>query len=193
VSRAATSYVIGYHGCERDVGIAAVSRQQPLIAQDKSFHWLGAGVYFWENDQDRALEWAQEKASRDELKDPFVIGAILDLGNCLDLQVRENAILLRSAYDDLLALTELAGKKMPKNKAARKDQRGDKVLRFLDCAVINHLHTMNKDKFDSVRGLFVEGDSIYPDGGLFHKTHVEIAIRRASCIIGIFLPPPRAK
>ena len=188
MSRASTSYVIGYHGCERAVGLAAVNGDTPLIAQDRAYHWLGAGIYFWENDPHRALEWAQEKASRNELKDPFVIGAILDLGNCLDLQVRENTPILRSAYDDLVALTERGGKPLPKNRKAPRDRRNDKVMRFLDCAVINHLHRMTDDRFDTVRGLFIEGDSVYPDGEIFNKTHVEIAVRKYDCIIGLYLP-----
>lgn len=188
MSRASTSYVIGYHGCERAVGMAAVNAIEPLIAQDRAYHWLGAGIYFWENDKHRALEWAKEKASRNELKDPFVIGAILDLKNCLDLQVRENTPILKSAYDDLFTLAELSGNRIPENKKAPKDQRNDKVLRYLDCAVINHLHNMTRDQFDTVRGLFIEGDRVYPGGEIFNKTHMEIAVRNADCIVGLFLP-----
>jgi len=49
-----------------------------------TYHWLGAGIYFWENDPERALWWAEEKASRGEIKEPFVVGAIIDLRNCLE-------------------------------------------------------------------------------------------------------------
>ena len=171
--------------------MAAVCGQEPLIAQNRSHHWLGEGIYFWENDQHRALEWAQEKASRKELSDPFVIGAILDLGECLDLQLRENYPILRGAYDDLLTLTEKGGRQMPKNKKAKLDQREDKVLRFLDCAVINHLHIITKSKFDSVRGLFIEGDRVFPGGEIFHKTHMEIAVINTKCIVGLFIPAIR--
>jgi hypothetical protein len=123
VSRPATSYVIGYHGCERAIGISAVGGEKSLVAQEKAYPWLGSGVYFWENDPHRALEWAQEKSARGELGDPFVIGALLDLRNCLDLQVRENAPLLRSAYDDLVELTTKSGRKMPVNKTAQKKSK----------------------------------------------------------------------
>jgi hypothetical protein len=180
--------VIGYHGCGHDIGMAAVCGQTPLIAQNRSHHWLGEGIYFWENDPHRALEWAQEKAARRELENPFVIGAILDLGDCLDLQLRENYPLLRGAYDDLFTLTEKSGQKMPKNRKAKLDPREDKVLRFLDCAVINHLHAITKNRFDSVRGLFIEGETVFPGGEIFHKTHMEIAVRNPKCIVGLFLP-----
>ncbi|MGH7022101.1 MAG: hypothetical protein ACREEB_00770 [Caulobacteraceae bacterium] len=189
MSRAAPSFVLGYHGCDREIGMKAVCGQVPLVAQDRAYHWLGTGIYFWENDRDRALEWAQEKQTRGEISDPFVIGAIIDLGHCLDLHVRENAHLLKRAYDHLEQLFADSGATMPKNKKARHDPREDKVLRYLDCAVINYLHTLTKDKpFDTVRGLFVEGQSIYPDGQIFHKTHSEIAVCNRTSIIGLFLP-----
>lgn len=188
-----SAILLGYHGCGRELGMQVVTGEAQLVAQNRPYHWLGDGIYFWENDPDRAQEWAEEKASRGELVDPFVIGAILDLGRCLDLHVRENQKLLSEAYDNLATLRTRGGfSEMPKNKKAPRDQRDDKVLRFLDCAVINHLQTMVKEPFDSVRGLFVEGDSIYPGGEIFHKTRSEIAVRNTDCIKGYFLPLQRA-
>jgi hypothetical protein len=155
----------------------------------KSFHWLGSGIYFWENDRARAYEWAVEKASRGELTDPFVIGAVIEFGRCLDLSVRENVPLIKQAHESLLALYERSGLgELPVNKAAPKDPRPDKVMRFLDCAVINHLAKLADQPFDTVRGLFVEGDSIYPGGEIYHKTHAEIAVRNPKCIVGLFIP-----
>ena len=188
MSRAATSFVLGYHGCDRATGLRAINGQNGLKAQDRPYHWLGSGIYFWENDPERALEWAREKSERAELADPFVIGAVIDLGNCLDLQVRSNVKLLEDAYFNLEALTLSAGRKMPTNRKARKDQRDDNVLRYLDCAVINHLRTLAKEPFDTVRGLFIEGEPIYPGAEIFHKTHSEIAVCNPACIKGLFLP-----
>lgn len=90
-----SSFVLGFHGCGRETGMKAVTGEIALKAQNRAYHWLGSGIYFWENDKERALEWAQEKASRGELKgqDPFVVGAVIDLGSCLDLSVRENGAL----------------------------------------------------------------------------------------------------
>jgi hypothetical protein len=145
-------------------------------------------VYFWENDADRALEWAEEKASRGELKDPTVVGAVIELGQCLDLSIRENVPLVKAAYDSLKALYAKSGDKMPENKKAPKDEREDKVMRYLDCAVLNHLIEKSSVQFDTVRGLFVEGGPVYEGAEIYNKTHVEIAVRNPSCIRGIFLP-----
>lgn len=76
-----------------------------MRAENRNYHWLGGGIYFWENDQERALEWAKEKSSRGEVKTPSVIGAVIELGKCLDLSVRENVPLLTAAHESLTATT----------------------------------------------------------------------------------------
>ena len=80
---------------------------------------------------------------------------------------------------------------MPENADHPKD-KGDKVLRFLDCAVIEYMHGIIKSKkspqFDSVRAAFIEGEKIYPNAGFHDKTHIQICIINPNCIKGIFLP-----
>jgi hypothetical protein len=183
-----TPYVIGYHGCGRELGMRLVAGQELIKAEDRKYHWLGSGIYFWENDKQRALEWAEEKASRNELEDPFVIGGVLRLGRCLDLSVRENMPLVKAAHESLVALYSASGTKMPENKTAPKDKSASKVMRYKDCAVINHLIQNSSDIFDTVRGLFVEGTPIYDGAEFYEKTHVEIAVRNVACIQGLFIP-----
>jgi hypothetical protein len=183
-----TSFVIGFHGCGRELGMRLVSDTETMRAEDRQYHWLGSGIYFWENDKERAFEWAQEKASRQELADPFVIGAVIEPRRCLDLSVRENVPLVKAAHDSLTALYKKSGDKMPENKKAPKDPRDDKVMRFLDCAVLNHLIDNSDAPFDTVRGLFVEGGRVYPGAEIYNKTHAEIAVRNTACIRGLFIP-----
>jgi len=95
VSRLATSFVLGYHGCDKKVGEKALTGNDELIHSDKKFDWLGPGSYFWESDPQRAMEWAEWKRDRGDYKEPFVIGAAIDLGNCLDLTSRDSLELLR--------------------------------------------------------------------------------------------------
>lgn len=79
---------------------------------------------------------------------------------------------------------------MPENKTAAKDPSPDLVLRFLDSAVIKHLHSMIEaeggEPFDSVRALFGEGIPLYDGSGFRHKTHIQIAVRNLACIKGVF-------
>jgi hypothetical protein len=43
-------------------------------------------------------------------------------------------------------------------------------------------------EFDTIRGVFVEGDPVYPGSEIYHKTHVQIAVRNQACIQAMFLP-----
>jgi hypothetical protein len=165
-----------------------VTAEEQIKPKNRKYHWLGSGIYFWENDKERALEWAQEKASRGEIDTPFVLGAVIEPGRCLDLSVRQNVQLVAAAHESLLALYARSGDEMPINKTAPQDDRPDKVRRYLDCAVINHLIEIAETPFDSVRGLFVEGGPTYEGGEIYHKTHAEIAVRNRACIRGLFVP-----
>ncbi len=82
---------------------------------------------------------------------------------------------------------------MPDNKIIGNTK--DLLLRELDCAVIETLHQIRKNEglpmFDSIRGVFWEGESLYPNAGFREKDHIQICIRNPNCIKGYFLP--RAK
>ena len=70
----------------------------------------------------------------------------------------------------------------------------DMLRRNLDCAVINHLHSIREDRklaeLQSVRGVFQEGDRLYENSGFHRKTHIQIAIRDRQCILGVFRVHP---
>lgn len=66
------------------------------------------------------------------------------------------------------------------------------MLRKLDCAVIETLHKVRRDEnlreFDSVRGVFWEGQELYPNAGFREKDHIQLCIRNPNCIKGFFYP-----
>ncbi|MBA3055034.1 MAG: hypothetical protein FP826_08890 [Sphingomonadales bacterium] len=140
MSRLATAFVLGYHGCDKTVGMEALLRKTELKPSAAGFDWLGKGVYFWEADPRRAMEWAQWKYRRGDYAEPFVIGAVIDLGNCLDLTVRENLELLGDAFVGLKAEHDTAGRTLPKNLNVPGDPFQDLLLRYLDDAVIEKVH-----------------------------------------------------
>jgi hypothetical protein len=191
MARLHTSFVLGYHGCDSEVGKTILADQYGMAASNKDYDWLGPGVYFWEADPTRAWEWADAKVASGSISEPFVIGAAIDLGNCLDLMARDNLEILVNAYQSLSDVTNAAGdqRSLPENRG----RDGDKLLRFLDCAVIRYLHEIIKEKrlapFDSVRGLFSEGDDLYPGSGFKKKTHTQLSICNPDCIKGYFRVP----
>ena len=82
---------------------------------------------------------------------------------------------------------------MPRNKNPKGSSDSDRLLRFLDCAVLRHLHQSvsevpNFPPFDTVRGAFHEGGEAFPGSGFYQKTHVQIAVRNMDCIKGFLLP-----
>ena len=196
MGRLATSFILGYHGCEKSVAEAVVSGKADLSASGSDFDWLGKGVYFWEADPKRALEWAEWRASRGDYTDPTVIGAVIDLGNCLDLTTRNDLALVKSSYDAYCEEQKLTGLPIAVNKNSKKDANEDRLLRYLDCAVINYLHYLIGswatvpvlEPLDTVRGMFTEGGDLYQGAGFKQKTHSQISVINPDCIKGYFIP-----
>ena len=154
---------------------------------ENSYDWLGHGIYFWENNYQRALEWA--KASR-KIKEPAVIGAVIDLGYCLNLTDSSSVEFLKRGYEILKIRCEQAETPIPQNRLSKRGE--DILLRDLDCAVIQQIHDFNKEskkpQFDSVRGVFVEGSAPYEGSAFREKTHVQLCVINPNCIKGYFAP-----
>lgn len=179
---------LGFHGCEKSLAKELITKNKEIQPSKNDYDWLGVGVYFWENDPVRALEFARDVKKCSE---PFVIGAILDLGYCLDLTCRENTDLLKEVYDNIVKDLLVKGK-VVHNKTGKGGINGDILLRYLDCATIETLHDFNRvkgyDEFDSVRAGFWEGKELYESAGFREKNHIQICIRNPKCILGLFLP-----
>ena len=166
----------------------AFLRGEPFQPSDNDYDWLGPGIYFWEANPQRGLEFAREIARRKNatIKKPFVVGAVISLGQCLDLTTSAGIQMVRAAHTSLVETTTTAGLKLPENSK-------DLLRRHLDCAVIRRLHSIiekaGRDPIDTVKGVFVEGQPIYPRSGFYEKTHIQIAVRKTDCIKGVFRVP----
>lgn len=192
----ATSFVLGYHGCERRVGEAILDGKDHVTLSENVYDWLGHGAYFWENSAKRARDWADYLTKHPpepdkKITDPFVVGAIIDLGNCLDLTDAGSLEIIRVGYDEFRRTMEQAGAPLPKNEPALRGDV-DLVKRHLDCAVVNFVHLLRereKNPFDTVRGTFTEGGELYPGAKIMAKTHVQICVRNPKkSIKGYFRP-----
>ena len=80
-----SSFVLGYHGCSREIGEAILRGDEQLRFSVNEYDWLGSGIYFWETNPIRGLQWAKEAVKRKKFDEAFVIGAVIDLGYCFDL------------------------------------------------------------------------------------------------------------
>ncbi len=187
-----SNLILGFHGCEKSDQTRLINDIKFLKKSNQRYDWLGHGMYFWESDPARALMWAEQKKLAKTLNEPASIGAVLDLGYCLDLLNATNIALLKEFYDLFKQEAKKLGTPIPENINHPKDSGNDKVLRHLDCAIIEFMHRFLKDNkekpFDSVRAAFVEGSPIYPDAGFHEKTHIQICVINPNCIKGVFLP-----
>lgn len=163
---------------------------------------------FWENNYDRALEWAESKKEAGSIKNPAVLGAIVQLGYCCDLLDSKFIKLVSGSYK-LMALNHaMAGQTLPKNQDAPNDRFKDKLIRKLDCATLEFMHSTIEQQyfediktqnyssnrvFDTTRGVFTEGGPAYEGAGFFEKSHIQICVRNMNCIKGFFIPRQEVK
>ena len=185
--------VIGFHSCDREVGLRMVSGKDHLKPSDNPWDWLGPGIYFWEDNPYRALDYAIDCARKEQkfsgnIKNPFVVGAIIELGNCLNIIEPNSINIIKEAYVILKNNLDLTGRQMPSNKGANRSR---------DCAVIKHLHQINirdgKPPYDSIRSPFHEGSPIYEEANFTAGLHIEICVINPNQIKGYFLPQPLEK
>ncbi len=198
------SFTIGYHGCDAVLASQLLSRETTFRYSKKPFEWLGHGMYFWEDNFDRAKAWAESKYRKGLISQPAVIGAILNLRNCCDFSDKRFFDLFQKYHRELQRLSETSGEVLPVNYAPPGTNEPDRVSRNLDCSVIEYMHsrmqkscTLNtlkrneqvtKSPFDSVRGVFQEGKPVFEGSGIYRDTHIQICIRNPECIVGFFMP-----
>lgn len=192
----ASAFVLGFHGCDETVGEAVLAGKQHLVPSTNDHDWLGHGIYFWENSPERARQWAEflarhPRRSRRPVTKPFVVGAIIDLGFCLDLTEASSLEAVRTAHQELSDLFEAADIWLPPNEPGHSADE-NLIKRNLDCAVINYLHQaragQGEPPYDSVRGAFFEGRPLYAGAGIMEKTHIQICVRNPRQIRGYFRP-----
>lgn len=188
-SRYTLGHILAYHGCDASVGEKALAGKDGLKPSIQDHDWLGNGIYFWVDSPKRAWDWARDGKARGEIKTPFVVGALVYPGLCLNLTDYDVIKELRAAYDVLEA--SFKGKGKPTN-STPKD--GVPLLRRLDCAVIEMLHELRHqgglDSYDTVFGVFDEGAAAYSCAGFREKTHIQLAVRKSDVIIGYFRVKP---
>lgn len=183
------SFVLGFHGCDRSVGESILQgKTSHLKASENDYDWLGHGIYFWESNPQRALEFAQSnaeggKSSKGVIKEPFVIGAIINLGYCLDMRDSMALAELQASYDVLRTISP--PDQFPSNGKTLK-------VRNLDCAVFNYLHVIRTSAqlrpYDTIRAGYREGEPLYPDTDLCREDHIQICVRNTDSILGYFRP-----
>jgi hypothetical protein len=168
--------VLGYHGCEPSFSEALLRGEVLIEAWEPSqnpYDWLGHGIYFWEFAPRRAQTWGGKGG---------VVGAVIQLGLCLDLTDVQYTELLRNHYRVVRQSRKQQQLALPKNKGKRRD---------LDCLIINELVASAENDqvyFQTVRCPFLEGKRAFSGSGIFRESHIQLVVRDKSCILGVFRP-----
>jgi len=103
--------ITGFHSCDKEVGLRILNGNEPIKPSNNDWDWLGGGAYFWEQNPVRALQYGEESAAnlqynKIRIKTPFVIGAIIELGNCLNLVEPVSLNIVRQAHDSMISAIE---------------------------------------------------------------------------------------
>ena len=190
--------IVGYHGCDRKVAELILHGKSEVHVSENDYDWLGKGAYFWVDSPLRAFKWAQDAKRRDErsppthrpaIKTPYVLGAFINTGLCLNLLDFEVIQEIRAMHD-LYRSKMSPNEKTPENTLIKNNVA---IMRRLDCSVINYLHFERaRDRlpsYDTALGMFIEGPPVYEGAGFNSETHVQIAVLNpAASIIGYFRP-----
>ena len=186
---------LGYHGCALTTAKEVLHNGKDLKDSKNDYDWLGHGKYFWESNPERAMDWAASHCKRHG-GTPAVIGALIDLSNCLNLVDSEGLRRLQSAYLVAKEMSELSRHKLPENK---KDKNSTYIRnRPLDCYIVNtacilHSNDPSNTPYTTVRGVFWEGEELYPNAGFNEKNHIQICVRDTKAILAYFHPRCFAK
>ena len=174
---------LGYHGCTRPVAERLLAGE-PFQPSQNDYDWLGPGIYFWEANPERALQFARESIARKgEQEQPCVVGAVIDMGLCLDATTQKGLEAIRLAWHLLDSVFKKSGIDLPRN---------TDHLKKLDCAVFKELHNIRQrhqeQPVDTVRGNFIEGPPLYPGATFHEKNHIQICVCNPARIRGVFQP-----
>ena len=72
------SFVYGFHGLDKEIALQILNQKTDFKPSHNIYDWLGDGIYFWENNFERAQKYAIEDSKRNtsKIKTPFALGTL---------------------------------------------------------------------------------------------------------------------
>ena len=162
---------IGYHGTSAGAAQRILSTGFELSRNE--YDWLGDGAYFFQDAPARALEWARQRYGADAA----VIGAEIDLDDCIDLLDVKWHTVVRNSYADLLRRLTASAQPLPRQTSG---------AHRLDRAVINRAVAVLQSHgivARTVRAAFIEGEPLFPGSALWSRSHIQIAVRDPAALV----------
>ena len=177
--------VYAFHGCDESVAETVFRGEAELFASENDYDWLGSGIFLWENAPARAMQWAldQQKRKPEVIKKPAVVGAVVNLGSCLNLIDKASNQPIKDAYNALeelrISTPELV---LPVNKG--KLHRLDALVLNIACLFAKKNH----HPYDTVRAAFIEGEPVFKGSAIQSDTHIQLCVRNPDAIVAYFRP-----
>lgn len=145
--------VVGYHGTDASSAKSILDNGFDRSRVERP-GWLGPGLYFWEQDEQKAWKWAERKKNRGTPK-PVVLRAQLNLSAAvLDLTTTkwksEYSSFLRGLGDTTLKRLAKGSEKVPVTDGA-----------WLPVFMRAVMTTEGLEKWRAVRAVVLEGDGAY--------------------------------
>jgi hypothetical protein len=137
-------------------------------------------MYFWEYAPKQAWWWTKDLRKNAK---PAVIGAMIRLGNCLDLLDPDDVRSLKSIHDDMIDSLRKTGDEIPQNV---RDKRS------LDSAVLNWVYAQSDatDRpIETSRGVFVPTDRAkraWRGSWIYEEAHIQICVRKPENILALW-------
>jgi hypothetical protein len=128
---------------------------------------------------------------RGKIEKPAVLGALIHLGECFDLLDTRFTKDLGSAFPAFKNAMAQLEQELPTNRTPANADGSGFRMRYRDCALLNWYLELTEQagkKYDTVRGGFVEGAEAFEGSAIHSETHIQLAIRNASCLLGVFRP-----
>jgi hypothetical protein len=171
--------VVAYHGTTADQADRLVEGY-PFKPSSNTDDWLGEGIYFWEYAPKQAWWWAS-KFKR--FARPAVVGAMIRLGNCLDLLDPENVQGLKKLHSEMMKKWRRANVAIPENGNQHKN---------LDCAIFNDFYSRANNAetpIDTTRAVYVPTESakrVWKRSWIYEEAHIQICVRSPKNILAVW-------
>lgn len=184
--------LLAYHGCDVTTRDDLISRRINMLDPSRNtYDWLGPGIYFFENDLRRAMNFATESAAhparmytRRPIATPAAVGAVICVNSCLDMSNQTGL----NEFSLVLSALQQTGSTLASNDVS------NPLLRRLNNQVFATMHALRaadgNDAYDMIRSAFVQGAPLGDaHSGFNQDNHVQLAVLNAETIVGWFMPP----
>lgn len=186
-----TKFVVGYHGTLLSSANALAARKFEPGKESRRPRWLGNGLYFFEENAQLAAFYAFQRQIKHQ-QPGAILKARIRLGSCLDLSHDFGQRIARQAHTVLRKEGVIDVEDGPKQKsleihkgqvrAGYSGEWKDYGINALDHAVVERAMGVAEElhglRFDTVRGIFLDGGELYDTSWFFDFAHIAIAVRR---------------